>query len=76
MYFKSSFNFSPPGNLARNGIASQSTTAHGGKASNAIDGDRNGYWKGRSCTHTSIQDNPQWSVDLKATYPVEKVGNV
>ena len=39
-----------------------------GKAANAVDGDTNGKWNGKSCTHTTSKDvaqgNNWWAVDL------------
>lgn len=51
-------------NLALNGTASQSSTAHDGAASRAIDGNTNGSFGGGSVTHTSEENNPWWQVDL------------
>jgi hypothetical protein len=44
-----------------------------GASSNAVDGNTNSNWGGKSCTHTANQDSPWWSVDLQDTYKVEKV---
>jgi hypothetical protein len=44
-------------------LATQSTTAHGGFAGRATDGDFTPDWSGGSCTHTDGQD-PWWQVDL------------
>ena len=53
---------------------SQSTTAEGGVPKRAVDGNNNGYYvAGASCTHTDLQANPWWTVDLQATYAVDKV---
>ena len=61
------------GNIARGKPAAQSSTYPGGKASNAVDGNRNPNWSGRSCTHTHKQMYPWWRVDLKRFYLVGKV---
>ncbi|XP_042187630.1 fucolectin-like [Callorhinchus milii] len=51
-------------NVARRGIASQSTTNWGGKAERAIDGNRNGFYHNNSCSHTNTDPMPWWQVDL------------
>lgn len=53
-------------NLALTGIATQVSTAYGGDASRAIDGNTNGsYNGGNSVTHTSNSEtNAWWQVDL------------
>jgi hypothetical protein len=42
-------------------IVAQSSTAHGGFASRAVDGNTNPYWTGNSVTHTNSQFQPWWS---------------
>mmetsp|Transcript_8047 Transcript_8047/g.18000 ORF Transcript_8047/g.18000 Transcript_8047/m.18000 type:complete len:1331 (-) Transcript_8047:91-4083(-) len=39
----------------------------------AVDGDPNPQWSGRSCTHTSLEDQPWWQVDLGANVLVHEV---
>ncbi|MBU2950956.1 discoidin domain-containing protein [Tamlana agarivorans] len=51
-------------NLAIYGTASQSSTAYGGQASRAIDGNSSGVWSESSTTHTANETNPWWEVDL------------
>ena len=52
------------GNL-KGKVATQSSLAHGGAASRAIDGNGDGFWSSSSCTHTSYgKNNPWWQVDL------------
>ncbi len=51
-------------NLTTAGTATQSGTAHGGVAPRAIDGDTNGIYSAGSVTHTSMQTDPWWEVDL------------
>ena len=53
----------------------QSSTAHGGIASRAVDGSRNNKFSGNSCTHTDSDDTPWWMVDLKEKAVVVKVCN-
>ncbi|NQT86252.1 discoidin domain-containing protein [bacterium] len=50
----------------QNGVASQSSTAWGGVASRAIDGNTNGSYGGNSVTHTNDENpnGPWWEVDL------------
>ncbi len=57
--------------------ASQSSTAFGGVASRAADGNTNGNYGGNSVTHTDENapgsNNPFWRIDLGATIPVESI---
>lgn len=56
-----------PQNITQSGgvTASQSTTAFGGDAARAIDGNTNGNWAGNSVTHTDPLDVvPFWQVDF------------
>ncbi|XP_064623622.1 fucolectin-like [Lineus longissimus] len=50
--------------------ARQST---GGSASRAVDGNSNSNYHRGFCTHTGRQRDPWWSVDLGATYLVQRV---
>jgi hypothetical protein len=46
-------------------VATQSSTSNGGVASRAIDGNGDGFWSSRSCTHTDeSKSSPWWQVDL------------
>ena len=62
----------PTGNLAVLGTASQSSTnaKYGGEASRAIDGITSGNWSGGSVTHTEVESNPWWEVQLDNTYNI------
>lgn len=60
-------------NVAVRGKASQSSTAFGGPASRANDGNTNGDFQGRSVTHTAEQDGPWWEVDLGAEQNLSRV---
>lgn len=51
-------------NIARGKQASQSSTAFGGDAQRAVDGNTNNAYWGSSVTHTAFQDNAWWQVDL------------
>ncbi|MGW8952230.1 galactose-binding domain-containing protein [Streptomyces sp. NPDC055709] len=50
--------------LAQGQPATQSTTAYGGAAGRAVDGNTDGVWANGSVTHTSEQAQPWWQVDL------------
>ncbi|MCA9682316.1 MAG: discoidin domain-containing protein [Myxococcales bacterium] len=61
-----------PVNLALGGTASQSSTAYGGSASRAIDGNTDGNWFAGSVNHTA--GGPSWwQVDLGSVEPVGEV---
>ena len=53
-----------PTNMARNGIATQSSTCWDGPASRAINGNKNQAWGGNSITHTCEEESPWLEVDL------------
>ncbi len=66
--------FSNGRNVARAGKATQSSTANGGDASKAIDGNTSGRYGDGGQTHT--QENtasPWWQVDLGAEYPINSI---
>jgi len=60
-------------NIAGTGTASQSSTAHGGVAERAIDGDINGYWNGKSVTHTNWESKPWWKLTLPEPAKIAQV---
>ncbi|MBM83595.1 MAG: hypothetical protein CMJ78_23805 [Planctomycetaceae bacterium] len=61
-------------NIATKGVAKQSSTDFAGPAKLAIDGNTNGdYNKAKSTTHTAIQDNPWWELDLKTEQPIDNI---
>ena len=61
-------------NLALTGTASQSSTAYGGLASRAIDGNRDGVFTDNSVTHTDPNGtNEYWITDLGGTKVVESI---
>ncbi|XP_051949140.1 uncharacterized protein LOC127620084 [Xyrauchen texanus] len=63
-----------PRNLALGTKAVQSSTYNEiGDAQNAIDGKSNSNYMLRSCTHTQIENDPWWRVDLLEVYIVTKV---
>lgn len=42
----------------------QSSTAFGGRSSRAVDGNSDGVYANGSVTHTDLQDNPAWHVEI------------
>ncbi|HUF62746.1 MAG TPA: plastocyanin/azurin family copper-binding protein, partial [Verrucomicrobiales bacterium] len=61
-------------NVAPKGRATQSSTAHGGEASRAIDGNRSGAYSDGGQTHTQEnRRNTWWELDLGRDFPVEAV---
>ena len=60
-------------NLALNGTASQSSTAHLGSAERAIDGNTNGFYSGDSVTHTSSLTGSSWQVNLRAQSDIQEI---
>ncbi len=61
-------------NVAPKGKATQSSVAYDGPPQLAIDGNTNGdYHASKSVTHTNVEDNPWWQVDLGADTAVERI---
>ncbi len=61
-------------NVARGGMASQKSTAHGGDASRAIDGNKSGEYSAGGQTHTAENEGrPWWLLDLGRELPIESV---
>ncbi|WP_115868331.1 carbohydrate-binding protein, partial [Marinoscillum furvescens] len=61
-------------NLALSGTATQSTTAYGGEAARAIDGNTNGNYNNNSVSHTSHEDGLKWwQVDLGKDHVISSV---
>jgi hypothetical protein len=60
-------------NLALSRPASQSSTAFGGDALRAVDGNTNGDWDANSVTHSGNEQNPWWQVDLGARYDLHSI---
>lgn len=60
-----------PTNIARRGVAAQSSTCWGGEASRAIDGNTNQQWGGNSIAHTC--DAGWWQVELQSEQAVSYV---
>src|SRR5437899_2031448 len=51
-------------NYALNQPATESSSAYGGDAGRAVDGNTDGAFGGRSVTHTDADTNAWWQVDL------------
>jgi hypothetical protein len=60
-------------NVAARGKARQSSTDFGGEAQRAIDGNTNGDFNANSVSHTKLEDNPWWEVDLGKAIAVDRV---
>ena len=60
-------------NLALGKTAQQSSTAYGGNASRAIDGNTSGIWSQGSVTHTSNSFQPWWQVRLGDEYEIGQI---
>lgn len=62
--------------LGMGGETGQSSIAHAGHHSRAVDGDVDGIWADASVTHTGLEDNPYWEIRLDEQYahiPIEKI---
>ena len=65
--------FSNGKNIARDGVASQHSTAFNGPPELAIDGNTNGDYNKGSVTHTATVNDPWWELDLKETQAIERI---
>ncbi|GIW41612.1 MAG: hypothetical protein KatS3mg076_2189 [Candidatus Binatia bacterium] len=61
------------GNLALGKPVLQSSTIVGGVASRAVDGNTNGNWSAGSVTHTNIEPEAWWEVDLLEVASIESI---
>ena len=61
------------GNLAWGKATSQSSTGWGGNSIRGVDGNTNGSWSDNSVTHTQLEHQPWWLVDLGS---VQQIGTV
>ncbi|HZE69210.1 MAG TPA: discoidin domain-containing protein, partial [Pyrinomonadaceae bacterium] len=69
-----SLNLEVPGtNLALNKTATQSSTAWGGTADRAVDGNTNGNWAAGSVTHTAVENQAWWHVDLGSVQSIATI---
>lgn len=62
-----------PSNLAMRKTAAQSSTSMGAAAANAVDGNTDGNWARGSVTHTNLDTNAWWQVDLGLSATVKTV---
>jgi azurin/glucose/arabinose dehydrogenase/type 1 glutamine amidotransferase len=61
-------------NVAPKGTATQSSTANGGEATRAIDGNTNGSFAAGTQTHSNENElNPWWEVDLGGARSIESI---
>ena len=60
-------------NIARQGVATQSSTSSNGHARYAIDGTVDGVFNHHSCTHTSPSTNPWWQVTFNDEVLLDEV---
>jgi len=58
-------------NIALGKSTSQSSTTNSGLSSRAVDGNKNGIYSRGSVTHTDIENNPWWQVDLGRIYELD-----
>jgi len=66
--------FSNGQNVAPQGRASQSATAHGGVAQRAVDGETSGLWGKNGQTHTpEDKKDPWWELDFGEERAIEKI---
>jgi hypothetical protein len=56
--------FSSGQNVAQGKLAKQSTTFYSGTPNRAVDGNTDGVYGNNSITHTTLQTDPWWEVDL------------
>ena len=62
-----SYTYDPSLDVAQGKTATQSSTAFGAPAGNAVDGDTNGSYGGGSLSHTGLDQYAWWQVDLGST---------
>ncbi|XP_078691944.1 uncharacterized protein LOC144922175 [Branchiostoma floridae x Branchiostoma belcheri] len=60
-------------NIARGRSAQQSSQLYGKSAERAVDGNLDGDYYGNSCTHTDMDHQPWWRLDLGASKCVDRV---
>ena len=60
-------------NVAKKGVARQSSDYRRSPAKRAIDGNKNGDFSKKSVTHTEEERNPWWEVDLKSSQHLNRV---
>lgn len=60
-------------NIALNKTATQSSTLYGAEAGRAVDGNTNGDYGQGSVTHTDLENQAWWMVDLGGIYDISEV---
>ena len=60
-------------NVAKGKTATQSSTAYGGVASRAVDGNTDGVFSDSSVTHTDSAAGSWWMVDLGSVYTIATI---
>ncbi|MDF1810592.1 MAG: DUF1553 domain-containing protein [Verrucomicrobiales bacterium] len=65
--------FSGGENIALQGKASQSSTGYNGPAKLAIDGNTDGDYANKSVSHTAVETNPWFEIDLGKTVSVDSI---
>ncbi len=60
-------------NIAPNGKASQSSVASGGNAARAVDGKTDPLFANGGQTHTKVQSNPWWELDLGDEFAIDSI---
>ena len=68
-----SLSYAAPTNVALTGTATQSSTAYGGDAARAVDGNTSGNWGDNSVTHTTVENQPWWQLDLGSLQPIQEI---
>ena len=63
----------PPVNVALSKPASQSSDAYGGIAARGVDGNSSGFFGDGHMTHTGLQVEPWWEVNLGASYMIQTI---
>ncbi|MDF1756102.1 MAG: DUF1553 domain-containing protein [Verrucomicrobiales bacterium] len=58
-------------NIATSATATQSSTGFSGPANLAIDGNTDGDYAKKSVSHTAVEDNPWFQIDLKKEFPID-----
>ncbi|MEP3479277.1 MAG: DUF1553 domain-containing protein [Fuerstiella sp.] len=65
--------FSGGQNIAVGQKVAQSSMYAQAKAERAIDGNTDGDYAKGSVSHTAVQDNPWWQIDLGKQYPIDRI---
>jgi len=60
-------------NVAPQGTTKQSSLASGGDPERAIDGNKDPGYSKNGQTHTSVENNPWWEIDLGKEVEIERI---